>query len=234
MATGWNVHLLDRYASATAHRFFDTPASIGLGRRADRNPVLDGFAATPVLKYESFAKFQGDIDDGKIRSWTRWVLYDSEKWPLTPLEEQEDPWTYLRLFSDLAHAHGYKVMLTPARDLGLVSGSVNPRRPGENLDAWYLRNRLAETAAGYADMVSVQSQAVTLDLAEFRSFLTQARDQAKAANPHVRVFGGVSTNYGTAVQMAAAAKSVAVDGYWLNASSDQIAKAEMFLRYMDG
>ena len=42
----------------------------------------------------------------------------------------------------------------------------------------------------------------------------------------------LSTNYGTADQMAAAAQSVSADGYYINATTPAIAQADRFLQEM--
>ena len=58
-----------------------------------------------------------------------WVLYDIERWPWTPLIEQQHPLRYMKRFAYLAHAHGLKVILAPGPSLcGIWGGCV--RTPG--------------------------------------------------------------------------------------------------------
>jgi hypothetical protein len=64
-------------------------------------------------------------------------------------------------------------------------------------------------------MVDIQAQALT-EYPTYQPFVRQAKPQALQANPYCRVLAGVSTHYGKAEQMAAAAKSVKVNEYWLN------------------
>jgi hypothetical protein len=47
----------------------------------------------------------------------------------TPAAEQQNPVKYLGLFASLAHQHGYKVIETPARDLGNRASPVREHRP---------------------------------------------------------------------------------------------------------
>ncbi|HEX7995714.1 MAG TPA: hypothetical protein VF506_17465, partial [Streptosporangiaceae bacterium] len=157
-----------------------------------------------------------------------------ESWDQTPPAEQADPWTWLPRFGQYAHAHGYRVIAAPARDLGNVKDSVRPRQPSENLNVWYIDQQLARYAASHADVIDVQAQALTEDTSAYAEFVTDAKTQARQANPYVRILAGVSTRYGTAPQMATAARSVHVDGYWLNMPDGDAGKACEFLQTMTG
>ena len=72
----------------------------------------------------------------------------------------------------------------------------------------------------------------TTNLTEFDYLFNTTRNQALAANPQVQVDAEVSTNYGTADQMAAAAQSVSADGYYINATTPAISQADQFLQEM--
>ena len=149
--TGWemtagNVQSLSQQDSATAAHFFNTPASYGAGASLVKTPVQAGYATTPVLGYTSYAQFASDIKNGSISYPYKWVMYDAEKWSATPVGEQQNPIKYMRLFGQLAHAHGFKVIMAPALDLGAVSGSVLPRQPGESLNAWWVRVNISGAA----------------------------------------------------------------------------------------
>jgi hypothetical protein len=191
---------------------------------------------TGVARYRSFDEFQAEVKTSTIDGNYHWVLYDPENWADTPVEEQQDPWTWLLWFGQYAHAHGYRVICAPARDLGLVVDSAMPKLTGEGLTQWYLRTAIAAFAAPHADILSVQSQALTEDPVGYAAFVNAARQQAKTVNPYVKVFAGISTRYGTAAQMATAARSVHVDGYWLNVPGPDpdIGKAVEFLHLMTG
>jgi len=190
---------------------------------------------TPVARYRSLAAFQDGLTAATLDPRYHWILYDPENWADTPVEEQQDPWTWLPRFGQYAHAHGYRVIAAPARDLGNAAFSVHPKGP-EPLEAWYIRWGVARAAASHSDIVSIQSQALTEDVKAYETFVAVTKDQAQRENPYVKVFAGISTRYGTAAQMAAAARSVHVDGYWLNVPgpAPDIAKAVEFLRLMTG
>jgi len=209
------------------------------GRMLDRAFVLSDPHApaptgTPVARYRSLAAFQADVQAGTIHKAFRWVMYDPESWQDTPVTEQVDPCAAMQAFGQLGHSLGYRVILTPARDLAAVPGTWVPRQPGESISSWYLRAGIAGCAGSHADVIDLQAQALTLDQDAYIAFVEEAAAQARAANPYAIQLSGVSTRYGTAGQMAAAAQAVEVDGYWLNVPgpNPDFAKAVEFLKLM--
>jgi hypothetical protein len=233
IGTGWNVHLAYQADAATTKHFFNAATSFGTGPSNDVSPVTDGFSTSATMYYSSYAQFQSDLNTGDITYPYKWVMYDPEGWAQTPAAEQQDPVKYLGLFATLAHQHGYKVIETPARDLGNVA-TVCPvnTKTGENLDQWYIRCKIAAAAAA-ADVYVLQDQVNTTNVTEYDWLFSQARAQAVAANPSVQVDAEVSTNYGTADQMAAAAQSVPkASGFYLSTTSAGIAQTDQFLQQM--
>jgi hypothetical protein len=230
--TGWNIHQTYQLDPTVSSHFFNTPSAYATGPNSNGTPVSDGFAASGVLVYNSYAQFASDVANHAIASSYRWVMYDPEMWSLTPLSEQQNPAQYMQMFGQLAHANGLKVIEVPGRDLGLVTGSVCPKLPGESLDRWYLRCNIPAAAAANADMLVVQDQVNTTNPAEFDYLYSSARGQADAANPQIVVDAEVSTTYGTASQMAIAAKSAGADGIYINATTSDLTKTDRFLRDM--
>jgi hypothetical protein len=233
---GWvmsagNVIQLDQLDHITASHFFNTPGSYDAGSSLVKSPVQPGYAATPVLTYTSYARFSSDIQNGSITFPYTWVMYDPEKWSGTPLNEQQNPVKYMTLFGKLAHAHGLKAMQAPALDLAYVTGSVSPRLSRESANHWYIRVNLAGAAAAAGDIYLLQDESNTANLAVYDSLFGTARSQARAANPGVRVFSEVSTVNGTAAQMAAAAKSVSADGFYV-AAPGAVTQADQFFQIM--
>jgi len=216
IATGWNIHLVNQAQPGTAAHFFNTPDSYGTGSNPTTGTVTDAFRTTPTLLYTSYAQFMSDINNGAITGPYHWVLYDPEYWSRTPLAEQQDPGTYLRLFGQLAHAHGYQVIEAPARDLGNTAGSTCPKLAPETLNQWYVRCNIAGAAAAYSDVYVLQNQVNTTNLGDYQWLFSHARQQALAANSRAVVDSEVSTNYGTADQMAAAVRSVPATGFYVS------------------
>lgn len=178
------------------------------------------------------SQFASDLQNGAISSNYKWVQYDPEMWAHTPVNEQQNPALYMKLFGQLAHANGYSVIEVPARDLAQVPGNACPQLAGENLDHWFVRCNIAGAAAAYADVFVLQDQVNTTNLTEFDYLYNTTRSQALAANPQVVEDAEVSTNYGTADQMAAAAQSVNPDGYYINATTPTIGQADQVLQEM--
>jgi hypothetical protein len=233
IGTGWNVHLAYQGDPATTKHFFNAATSYGTGPNNDASPVTDGLLASAAMYYSSYAQFQSDLSSGGITYPYKWVMYDPEGWANTPVAEQKDPVKYLGLFASLAHSKGYKVIETPARDLGNVA-TVCPlnTKTGENLDQWYVRCKIAAAAAA-ADVYVLQDQVNTTNLTEYKWLFSQARSQAVAASPSVLVDAEVSTNYGDADDMVAAAKSVPANGYYVSMTSPAIAEAGEFFDKME-
>lgn len=233
IGTGWNVHLAYQADPATTRHFFSAATSFGTGPSAAASPVTDGLSASAALYYSSYAQFQSDLASGAITYPYKWVMYDPEGWAQTPAAEQQNPAKYLGLFAALAHQHGYKVIETPARDLGNVATTCPLNtQTGENLDQWYIRCKIAAAAAA-ADIYVLQDQVNTTNVTEYGWLFSQARAQATAANSAVQVDAEVSTNYGTADQMAAAAQSVpAASGFYLSTTTAGISQADQFLQKM--
>lgn len=231
-ATARNVALLAGVDPATAQADFGA-SSFGTSSKPSVSPVVNGMTATPVLRYASYAQFAADLANNAISPVYHWVLYDPETWSQTPQAEADDPWTYLADFVSLAHANGFKVILTPARDLGNDKTSVHPRLPGETLDQWFVRTGVASAAAAAgADVFILQDQANTLNLTRYDWLFSQVSAQVSAANAACEVLSGLSTNYGNASQMAAAAQSVPSAGFYVTVSTDTIGKFGQLLQLM--
>jgi hypothetical protein len=231
--TAGNIQLMNQNDSSTSSYFFNTPASYGTGASLVKSPVQSGYATTPTLNYTSYAQFRSNIQNGNISYPYKWVMYDPEAWAQTPLNEQQNPVKYMKMFGQLAHANGLKVIEIPARDLAYVPGSLYPRLPGESADHWFIRINIAGAAATYGDIFTLQDEANVPNLSEYDLLFTKTQAQALAANPNVQVFSEVSTVNGTPDQMAAAAQSVNPCGFYVAApgGTDQ---AVQFFQIMQG
>lgn len=170
-----------------------------------------------VAYFKSYAAFQRAVANGTISPDVHWVAYDNEDWAATPVAEQENPVQYETMFAQLAHQNGYKVILMPALDL--VHGSAQGAEPGQA----YLDEGLATASAKNADIYEIQAQ--SFELSAYRStnayaaFVSRAVAQARAANPDIVVFAGISTQRAqgaTQLDQDYLATRSLVAGYWLN------------------
>ena len=238
MSNGQYIHLLYESYPAVADFYFNTPNAFSIGNTSNSNPVQDGFASVPVLRYTAYTQFLADINNNAISGFFGWVLYDLEDWGASPppqppsQAEVDNPWEYMGYFTTLAHENGLQVILAPAQDLGNDATSVNPKEAGETDQAWYIRTNIAGTAAGTgADIVEIQDQNNTATLSEYDSFYFNALTQVQAASTTCQLWCGLSTTYGTAAQMLAAYESLLgwCDGIWMNASNTTIALMDSFM-----
>jgi hypothetical protein len=216
---------------ALTAQVLNTPATYGAGSSLSGNPIQPGLAATPVLGYTSYAQFASDIQNSQISYPYQWVMYDPEEWAQTPLNEQQNPARYMTLFGQLAHAHGLKVIMAPAMDLGYVAGAATPRLPGETIVHWYIRANIAGAAATAGDIVNIQGESKTTNLQQYDTLFNTAATQARATNPAVQMFAEVSTVNGTLAQMTAAAQSITPNGYYI-AAPGATAEAAQFVQNM--
>jgi hypothetical protein len=190
--------------------------------------------------WASEAQFASDIREGNIPADVQDVMYDPEGWDSTPLPEQRDPARYAELFARLAHAHGYVVIVTPHPSLVSVPGAACGQRAGETQEAAYVRCRIAEEVARYADIYETQAQALERDPGAYRDFVARTAAQARSANPDVVVLSGLSTAPGyvaTPHMLYAAWDSVkdVVDGHYLSLVRVEYPEtAAAFLRLIAG
>jgi hypothetical protein len=196
------------------------PATGSARARALAGPVSGTVRNTYI--YKSYAAFASDLAAGRLPSTVHAVLYDIEKWPATPRDEQQQPQVYMRRFSALARAHGLLPILAPARDLTLVPGGSCVKRGGENLSEAYIRCGIATADAGAAALV-VQSQIEEFNVAAYRRFLSVVARQARVGNPRIAVLAQLATaplgQPASVPQLVAAARSVhgLVQGFSLTA-----------------
>ena len=177
---------------------------------------LAGITAKPVMTFASATALEEAVTGGRLPAGTYGVLYDPEAWPLTPVAEQRDPVQAATRAAAVAHAHGLRLIVTPALNLTTVLAPGTPR--------WraFLDLNLVARLAGVADIVEFQAQSLERDAAAYTAFVRAATSQASTANPRIIVLAGLSTNPpGAPVdsqQLTAAVQATRsmVDGYWLN------------------
>jgi len=179
-------------------------------------------AGQEVADFRSYAELKKMIRQGTIPPGIRWVMYDNEQWSLTPADEQADPVHYEQLFARLAHRQGYKVILAPAQDL--VPGfDKNSFRGGKAVWPSYLSMGLAAASARAADIYEIQAQPYEMSVYRsqhaYADFVAAAAAQARAANPGIAIYAGLSTQrVSSAAQLLQDYEATRnlVDGYWLN------------------
>ena len=159
--------------------------------------ALGGWPGSTVGRaWASCAKFSSDLDSGAISPDVGAVMYDPEGWEATPLDERRDPITSIRAFGRLGRRAGYFVIVTPHPGLVDVPGSTLNRTAEESRETAYLRSCITFEAARVADACEIQAQRFQSDPETYREIVSQAAEQARAANPDVLVLSGLSTHPG--------------------------------------
>jgi hypothetical protein len=181
-------------------------------------PPLPRVVAEPVVTFASAAALESAADAGQVPAGTFGVLYDPEAWAFTPVAEQQNPVRAATAAAVAAHAHGLRLIVTPAIDLATV---LDTDRTGPE---WrqFLDLDLVGRLAKVADIVEIQAQSLEQHTSVYTAFVQAAAAQATAARSGIDLLAGLSTNPpGVAIDAAelmadARATRSVVDGYWLN------------------
>ncbi|MBE3567550.1 MAG: hypothetical protein IMW90_17690 [Thermogemmatispora sp.] len=201
--------------SDLAKTYFDHAHTYLLGAGAPNFPTP--WHSIPTVTFASDAAMQKAFASHTIPASVKAVVYDNEAWSFTPAQEQRQPGRYDQLAAELVHEHHLIFIATPATDLAHV---INPA--GGNSYQNFLRLGIAGAAARYADIYEIQAQGSELHTSTYVNFVRQAAEQARAANAHVIVLAGLSTNpggqhvTGEDLYRAVMATQSMVSGYWLN------------------
>ncbi len=218
---------LEAQAMATdrnAIAFFSDPSRIVVYPAIAAVPPPSSWHVMLWRKYTSIQQFQDDISANKVGKNVQIVGYDPEVWSHTPDEEQQDPSDYIIKFAQLAHAHGYKVIATPAINL------MGKKYHGQNKYVAFVNDGLAKTVAPYVDFYHIQAQGLQKNIdggvPSYKWFITQISNQVHGANPNAIVTVGISTNTpgahvdtspdDIAASVRAAESTPGIAGYWLN------------------
>jgi hypothetical protein len=165
----------------------------------------------PTLAFGSYAGIAQAFENGVLPGGYKAVLYDNEQWAATPLIEQEHPKRYMAAVAHLLHEHGLLYIAAPAPDLMDATG-----KPADSYNA-FLNAGIPADAAKFADILDLQAQVRETNVTGYSAFVQLAAEQARAANPHIKVVVGIRTNPGEDSMIAAyRATSSFGEGYWLN------------------
>ncbi len=199
--------------SAIASTFFDTPGSFILGHGGG----LDSWKSTFVDVVTQVNSIQS-ISSSSSQPYGA-LLYDPEHWSFTPVSEQLAVGTATAAAQALASQQNLKLIVAPALDLTKVLA------PGVASSKAYINLNIAGLVASHAYAIDIQAQSLEANTAQYVSFVTQAAAQARAANPQIEVFAGLSTNpSGRQVTASELFQDVnqtrsQVAGYWMNIPS---------------
>jgi hypothetical protein len=193
---------------ALAMRVFDAQTTFALS--AAGAPAHDFGRALPTAVFADEQTLARAVNDRELAPGARAVIYDDEHWPLTPLTQQQDPALYYRRAAQVAHQHVLLLIATPAADLVSV---LAPGTPKVSAYSEFLKLGIAGAAARYADVYDVQAQGSEAALSAYTAFVRAAANQARTANPHVKVLAGIATNPDRQRENARGSRSTTTGSY---------------------
>ncbi len=201
----------------TAHGLLAGTRPFVVGRKDASFVVPVEWNAVAVRSFTSFAALSAACESGPLGPGLGALLYDCEAWRFTPDEEQRDVGKFTEKAARLAHERGLLLIAAPAVDLTRVLAPGPERRY-----AAFLRLEIPAACAKPADAFVIQAQGSLPRLPLFTEFVRDAARAARAVNPRVLVFAGVSTNpsgqrvSADDIARAIGATRTLVDGYWMN------------------
>lgn len=195
---------------------FNHPSTILLVSHG--KPVTLAPRASLAFDFTSASALIDALDHNRVPASVPYLLLDLERWPLTPVAEQQNPIGALRSAVSAAHAHGKCVIFTPALDL---VGVVDPRGQASAIYQSFDRLILRPGAA-VSDVFEIQAQH-TEGSSLVTSFAPGAIASARAVHPQMPVFVGLSTNPNgqhvsaqDLLDLYHASAAAGASGYWLN------------------
>jgi len=222
MLSSYSAHTLEGYvghglSQAELDYVFGSSRSYELTRSSHSQTKTQFPDASSALVFSDYNSLVAALN-AHMPAGVKAVMYDPENWSFTPAAQQQNPAHYEQLAAEVAHAHGLELIAAPAVNLATESGG------GQSTSKYdqYIANSYAAAAAKYADVYEIQAQGLEGNTAEYSQFLAKAIAQAKAANPDITIFAGLSTSAdGSAVTSQQLFQDVKatdneVAGYWLN------------------
>lgn len=147
---------------------------------APANPVFGGGRyGSPAAVVKSIQQARADAADGAFTR-VRYVVVDVERWPATPVWQQHHVMRTYRRIAAMAAPFRTRLIAAPAMDLA---------------GTWhrYLARHLARTAR-YTWGLDIQAQSQECHPRAYQRWVRRAAAQARAVNPDVVVFRGLTTD----------------------------------------
>jgi hypothetical protein len=202
-------------SSSLAYSLFDNPRTLLIVKKSFVDKLLPN--AQRVVTFTSLSSIKASVDDGLLPAGTKYVLYDNERWALTPADEQRNPIASAEQARAFLHQHGLKLIFAPGVNLATVMAGTADNQKYTS----YLAKALVANGVRASDVFEIQGQQL-VGMPAFASFVAAAAGQAKSADPSVPVLLGLSTNplgrtlTASALLDAYHSTRSLVSGYWLN------------------
>lgn len=204
--------LISAGGGVIARSTFDNPTTVILGT----SPAIDTWNFNRGASVKSLPQMEA-ATTATPRAET--VLYDPEAWPFTPTSEQLDPVGASRTAQEIATSAHTSLIAAPALDLMKVL------YPGMAATTAYISKDMPGQLARNLSALDIQAQSLEASPASYARFVRAAVAEARAINPSVRIYAGLSTNpdgktvTSQELYQDIQATSADVYGYWLNVPS---------------
>ena len=181
-------------------------------------PSIRSWRVGRAISVTSIAGLERTLAGG-VPPGVHFVVFDIERWPLTPAGEQTHPVQAVRKAAQLTHDHGLLLIAAPATDLIWGLEPADARREGQF--AAFVRSGLARRIARVADWYVIQAERAEGAPSRYRAYVQAISRQVHAARPDTVVLGEVETNHaGHAVPVSLLFRDIestrhAVQGEWL-------------------
>ena len=177
---------------------------------------LAGHDATLADHVYDSAQVTSEVKGG-LPNGARWSLLDQESWHLSDSYAHRHPAADAKKAASALKAARDSMISAPAVDL------ESDLRCDKALYLCFESQDIIGSEAAVSQAIDIQSQSLELDPAEFLGFLETEVAQARAANPGVIIFAGISTSLASGHPTAAelerdvsAAESTGIAGLWVN------------------
>lgn len=181
--------------------------------------------------FTSYRAFAAAVSHDKIPRGVRYVAYDPEKWTTTPADEQRAPRRYMRRFTSMAHARGFRSIIVPGLDLLIAPGAPCAKHRGTTLDQAFVRCDLA-TGGEHANVFVVQGAPVETQPTRFETLVKNVSRQVHRVSRSTEVLATLATAHASVGELVALAKRVRryVQGFEVNVSPGQLSTAERLMQ----
>jgi len=196
------LHLLLAKAPSLTREVFDRPGtyvSIPVGNDTE-SLIPQSWKVSPLFHFTSIPALRAAFRQGWIPCHTA-LGYDNERWPFTPISEQQHPTKAVRTFARIVHRNFCTYF-----QLGNLPVNGSPMG-----------------GARWAHAIDIQAQYAERDPTTYRQIVLQDAWIARKLNPNIQIFAGISTNPppGTPVTLQELRKDIlatkgVVNGYWFD------------------
>ncbi len=199
-------------------REFDHPSTVVISPWRHPPPAISAWQVGRAISETGLPDLERTLDAG-VPPGVHFVVFDIERWPLTPASEQRHPVQAVRKAAQFAHDHGLLLIAAPATDLIWGLDPAAARREGQ-YDA-FVRSGLARRIARFADWYVIQAERAEGSPGLYHAYVRAVSKQVYAVRPSAVVLGEVETNHaGHPVSASLLYRDIestrsAVQGEWL-------------------